>query len=53
MPGSNLVYLAVAFAVTWIGIFGYLFVLNRTAARLAEELQALAASREGAGAPPA
>jgi CcmD family protein len=49
MPSSSLAYLAVAFGVAWIGIFGYLFVLNRTAARLAEELRELTSSRGGAG----
>ena len=39
MASANLVYLLVAFGATWLGIFGYLFVLNRSADRLREELR--------------
>jgi CcmD family protein len=44
MESGSLVYLLVAYAVTWLGIFGYLFVLNRSANRLREELAALTAA---------
>ena len=40
-PSSNLPYLFVAFAVSWVILFGYLFYVNRRQHELRKEISRL------------
>lgn len=46
---SNLIYLALAYAVVWAVLFGYLFFVNRLQRRLEADVAVLRRSGEGQG----
>ena len=40
-PGTNLPYLFAVFFVTWVGFFGYVFVMSRRQREMQREIEAL------------